>query len=242
MANIGSGKSKRKTTAAVFFTPTGETGGYPLGNVVSWKRNNTDEVAEHMKSVGGIRILDESRTRTLRYAYEFILTEHTDQIIKLLQKGVKGSNADQASGTDATAQFTSVVLGKAYSLGAYNVSAVVVEVSSSAKTLGTDYLLDAAAGKIIILATGTIAAGATVDVTFNKPAITIETFDTASDPQVEGAFELVITDTLSGIPTEIHTWTGSIRVSDPGDNADDFNQVTVEAVCHTTPVVKVPVR
>lgn len=239
--------SKRLTTARLFFKRTGDAYEHDLGNIVSWKRKDSHEKATHMKSEGGVRITDLAITRTIGFGYEVVLTEHNKNNIEMILRGTQSTTAySQSSQTGVTIQFTSVEHYRTYSLGAFDVTSVVVEVSSVAKVEGTDYILDARSGRITILQTGSIASGATVDVTFNKPAITGISFTAGTQPQIAGDWTLVLSDQMDlvGVDTvaEIHTFNGSLHISDAGDNSDDFNQITAEIVCHTAPVVVVPTR
>lgn len=239
--------TKRLTTARLYFKRTGDAYEHDLGNIVSWKRKDSHEKAEHFKSEGGVRVRDLAVTRTLSFGYEVVLTEHNKNNIEMILRGTQSTTAySQSSQTGATIQFTNVEHYRTYPLGAYDVTSVVVEVSSVAKTEGTDYTLDARTGRITILATGTISSGATVDVTFNKPAISGISFTGGTQPQLAGDWTLILSDQhdLTGVDTvaEIHTFNGSLHISDPGDNGDDFNQFTAEIACHTAPTVTVPTR
>lgn len=247
--NSGTKFSKRLTTAKLYIKRTGETYEHTLGNIVSWKRNTTEETATHKKSEGGIKLTDLSITRGLEFSYEFVLSEHNRANIEHILKAAIGAinNSFQASGTGSTVQFTSVETLRTYSLGAYNVSNVEVSVSAAVKVEGTDYILDAAEGRITILNGGSISSGSTVDVEFDKPAMSTFPFTGATNPQIEGDCTLVLTDVLDTNPVtyrtaEIHTFRGSIHVGDLGDNAEDFNQITLKVVCWTAPVVNVLVR
>lgn len=239
--------TKRLTTARLYFKRTGDDYEHDLGNIVSWKQVNQHEKAEHFKSEGGIRIRDLAITRTIGFGYEVVLTEHNKNNIEGILRGIQSTAAyNQASGTAATVQFVGVGAFRSYSLGAYDVTNVVVEVSSVAKTLNVDYTLDARSGRITILSTGTIAGGSTVDVTFDKPAIAGLNYSSGTQPQLAGTWTLILSDQmdLAGVDTvaEIHTFSGSLHISDPGDNGDDFNQITAEIICHTPPTVIIPTR
>ena len=74
--------------------------------------------------------------------------------------------------------------------GARGVSAVVVEVGASTKTLGTDYEVDAVSGGIFIPAGSTIVTGDDVIVTYNSAANTRERM-VSSGTQVKGELKMI---------------------------------------------------
>ncbi len=102
------------------------------------------------------------------------------------------------SATGVVEMLNDVELGGVYQLGRSDatptgvrkVTSVVVEVASVAKTLNTDYLLDADLGLVTILATGTITAGADVEVTYNVSANTRSQIATG-ETEVEGELKLI---------------------------------------------------
>lgn len=245
--NTGTKFTKRLTTARLYFKRTGDTHEWDLGNVVSWKRADQHETVDHFKSENGVKTRDYTVARTLAFGYEVVLTEQNKNNVEAITRGTQSIAAySQSSGTEATAQFVSVQPWRSYSLGAYDVTNVVVEVSSVVKTLGVDYTLDAKAGRITILNGGGIAGGSTVDVTFDKPSISGTSFQAGNQPQLEGTWTLVLSDQadITGVQTtcEIHTFTGSLHITDPGDNGDEFNQFTAMIACHTPPSIIVTTR
>ena len=148
--------------------PNAEAIGTFIGNVTSLEMTSENETREKYSSTEqSSPLLDR---RVVRQSYELLAAcdEHTMGNLALFMSGQQASVA-QSSGTGSTATLNDVVLGDSYYVGARNVTAVVI----TGKTEGTDYLLDAEAGIITILATGTITAASDVTVTFNKPAATI---------------------------------------------------------------------
>jgi hypothetical protein len=84
------------------------------------------------------------------------------------------TTVSQAVSSAGTATLTDVTAGDTYSLGALNVTNVVVSEGSVAKALDTDYLLNAASGQITILSGGTIATGDDLSITWDQPAATVQ--------------------------------------------------------------------
>lgn len=148
--------------------PNAEHIGTFMGNVTSLELTQENETREKYSSTEqSSPLLDR---RVVRQSYELVAAcdEHTLANLALFMSGQQTTVA-QSSGTGTTATLNDVVLGDTYSLGARNVTSVVI----TGKVEGTDYLLDAEAGTITILATGTITAASDVAVTFNKPALTV---------------------------------------------------------------------
>lgn len=227
----------RLTSGFLLFKRTGETNYIDLGNILEWEHMTTSERAERMVSEKGFKRRDRAWTKAVKYGYKFTLDEFTEALVELKQLGRVGTDYSQSSATGSTAQFTAVQ-GRSYSLGAFNVTSVVVEVSASAKTLDVDYTLDAVRGIITIISGGGIADAATVDVTFNKPAKTFTTINSADGVYETGDFIFDECDQESTQVRARHTFSGSIFVDAHGsNNLDNPTQVSVTVDCHSKPVI-----
>lgn len=241
MRILGTSDTRRLTSGKLLLLKTGATGEIDFGNIISWKRNNKTERVSHMTSANGIKLQDFEKTKSIAFAYTFVLDEHLDTVKELLQKGTKGTATTQASVTapTGTASFSSVKQGTTYDLGKLNVNTVVVTVSAVAKVVDVDYALDAATGRIRIIQGGGIADAANVSVTFGCAATTLDAFTSADQVKHEGAFTFYEYDQESTTIVEEHKFTGSCYINDAGDNnMDDFSKCTLEVVCHTKPVLR----
>lgn len=154
----------------IYFKETGQSGFRYLGNTPSFGLTITTESLRHFNSDSGVRVQDKQVPISTEYAGALVTDNVNYQNLAALLLGT-AATVTQTSATGETAQFAAVEQGALYDLGAKQVSAVVVEVATVAKTLGIDYTVDLARGHILIVKGGTIADGATVDVTFNRAAI-----------------------------------------------------------------------
>lgn len=241
--NLGSAALKRLCIGRVLATISGAAYATDLGNLVKFKTDNKEEVVEHIANdvASRSRITDAEFVHTQGYGYVFTFDEFSDLLLRLLAKsGTSGqSTSAQSSGTGASASISSAVLGATYRLGKYDVSNVVVTVSAATKVLGTDYTLDAAAGTITILATGTISAAASVSVAFDHAAITFRTFTAAGQPTYQADFLFYEYDQGGTTIRAEHSFSGSARLVNVGeDPATGFVTGDVVVKCWTKPVRK----
>lgn len=124
-----------------------------------------------------------------------------------------------------------VQLGRYYQLGqttgnptgVRNVGTVSVKVGAVVKALTTDYLLDAVRGRVYIVPTGTIAAGATILVTYTPAANTRRRLASGAGTTVEGRMRF-LANNLAGanrdyyFPSVSITPSGSFQLKGGGEN------------------------
>jgi hypothetical protein len=143
-----------------------------VGNVTTLELTSTNETREkYSASEQSSPLIDR---RVIRQAYELVAAcdEHTMDNIKLFMSGDR-TTVSQSSGTAATFALDNVIVGNTYYIGARNVTSVVVKEGATTLTAGTDYSVDAALGLVTILGGG-VADLDDLEVTFNKPAATIQ--------------------------------------------------------------------
>lgn len=239
--NLGAAALKRMCVGRVLATLPGAAFATDFGNLVKFKTDNKEEVVEHIANdvASRSRVVDSEFVHTQGFGFVFTFDEFSDLFLRLLQKASGQSTAVQNSGTGASASISSAVLGATYRLGKYDVSNVVVTVSSATKVLGTDYTLDAAAGTITILATGTISNGSSVSVAFDHAAITFRTFTAAGLPTYQADFLFYEYD-QGGTTIRAETaFSGSARlVNVAEDPATGFVTGDVVVKCWSKPVRK----
>lgn len=166
------------------------TGERFLGNVTALTLATSDEKIEKYSSVESSSPL--LKSVNIRRTVEATLTldEYTFDNLALVASGTVTTPA-QTVGTAATNQFVGVLQGRSYSIGAYNITNVVVKVAAATKVLGTDYLLDATWGLVYVIEGGGIASAATVDVTYDKPSITAYKKISGGDANIEGSLRYI---------------------------------------------------
>jgi hypothetical protein len=221
--NLGAAALKRLTVARILATISGAAYATDLGNVVKLKSTNKAETVEHLANdiAAKARVADMELVHTIGFGFTATLDEFSDQFLRLLAKASTSgqSTAVQSSGTGASASISSSLKGATYSLGKYDVTNVVVTVSAATKTLNTDYTLDAAAGTITILASGTITDASAVSVAFDHAAITFRTFTAGGQPTFIADFKITEYDQLGTSIRSETTFSGSAWVVDTSEDA-----------------------
>jgi hypothetical protein len=177
-----------------------KTGERYFGNTPEITYNTESETLDHFNSDAGIRQKDDQAileiTRTLTFIGDDITA---DNMALFFLADV--STQVQAALTGQTTVYATIVKDRHYQIGVTtgnptgvrNVTAVVVEPAAGGTpyTLGTDYTLDAALGRIYIPATSNIVPASGVEITYNQPATTREQIITANNTSVEGALRYV---------------------------------------------------
>ncbi len=171
---LGRGKvyfSKFKTGT---YTPEGYR---YLGNTPSFNLSIAQSKLDHYSSDAGIRVKDKSIILQTDFTGNLTCDDIDYDNLALFFLGSTSTLA-QTSATSQSETFTSVIQGASYQIGVNDsnptgvrsLSNVVVTVSASAKTLGTDYTIDAARGILTIVSGGGIASGVTVTVSYDRAA------------------------------------------------------------------------
>ena len=187
----------------VFFNPINNAtdeyqGEIYLGNCPSFGISIDTEKAEHYSSETGLREKDASVVLEVKRSGSLTCDNISGANVALFLSGSTGP-VTQAAGS-VVDESIAVIPGRYYQLGlspstpvgARNVSTVVVKNGAGAITYvaGTDYMLDAARGRVQILATGSIAAGA-IKVSYAKAAVTWEGIRSGSAGELLGALRIV---------------------------------------------------
>ena len=157
------------------------------------------EMLDHYDSDHGIREKDDSMTLQVNRTGSLITDNIKVHNIALFYFGtVNVVTTAAAAAVEET--ITDVVLDASYQLGVtpsnpmglggLDETAITVEVGAVVKTVDVDYKVYARTGMIKILSTGTIAAGADVDVTYTVKASTKNRIISGSQP-VEGAVKYI---------------------------------------------------
>jgi hypothetical protein len=142
-----------------------------------------------------------------------------DSILELIYMGTRNADIVQSSGTGITFSFVAV-LGQTFDIGARNVTLNNVKVGVATKVFDTDYFFDAGNGLIRLpnIAAG-IAAGATVVVNFERPALTRTSVTAFNQLNQSGTLKLFDIDGFSAIPVSEGALAGSIS-RDKGADGD----------------------
>jgi hypothetical protein len=184
-------------SARLLLQPAGTTSGYI--NV-----GDTDNLKETVdQSRGAISVWDYGYRRKVEEPldeigrkFEMDLHEGHNQNLLLLGLATQNSDVVQSAQTapNGTATINPAALDTWYPLGKYDVSTVVVTVSSVVRTENVDYEIDYKAGLIRIIPGGGISAGASVGVTYANAARTQESFSYLTTPRRSGLARICLYD------------------------------------------------
>jgi hypothetical protein len=226
-------------THRVFLKLTGENGFIDLGNVKDFKNASDRQTKTHMSASKGVRTVDDEQIDTVHNKFEFTLDEFTPDNERFIHLASKGANVTQGAvvAPAGTAQFTNVVLDRVYFVGPLDLNTVVVKVGVATKVLDTDYTLDPKSGAIKILASGTIAAGATVDVTFGNAQVLTNTFSANEQVRFTGDYRIEEYNQDSGIPLRTITGNGTLIVTTPPEHSGDMAKFTCRLTSRSKPKV-----
>lgn len=224
---IGRGKVYLSRFKTGTHTPSGF---YYTGNSPSFSVSIQSDKLEHFSSDSGVRVKDKSVTLQTNRTGTLVLDDINAENLALFFFGSTSTLA-QTSATAQTETITPVKKGHYYQLGlagsptgVRSISNVSVTVSSVAKTLGTDYTVDAARGRIYIVETGTIAEAATIVVTYDRAAVN-RTQIISGTTEVEGALQY-IADNPDGEDNDFYM--PYVKISANGDfnlKGDDWLQL-----------------
>lgn len=239
--NLGDAKTKKLATGRLFFKQAGDNFYRDLGNMVDHKYDPKVTRKEHMKSAGGLRRTDVSLAATITPAYTFTFDEHTADLEQLKTLGIQGADMVQAGGAVVAEQLCNAnsKQGRTYFTANLGLSAYVVKVAAAVKVEGVDYVIDVGSGAITILNGGGIADNSTVTIDYTGAAVTMNTFTSFKSLLLQGHIKFVEYDQFSTNPRAIHEFDGQLYVTGWGDNKDDYNQTTVDAIPLTDPIVKI---
>lgn len=165
-----------------------------FGNTPEFNLTSESETLDHFDSDNGIRNKDDSVLLELTRSGTFITDHISPENLALFFLG-ESSVVAQASATNLAYQITDVQKGRRYQIGATGAAPagvrglanVSVQVGVSVKVEGTDYTVDLNTGGLVILAAGSIANDATVDVEYDTIATSYNRVVSADDAEIYGA-------------------------------------------------------
>jgi hypothetical protein len=246
MAKLGDAITKKKVTGRLYLkrrvNGVLEASYLDLGNCVTGGYKPDVQRAEHMKSDNGFKRVDLTLAKTIKPLYSFELDEITPDLERLRHLAAAGAESTQAAGNTVAEVLCNAnsKKGRTFFTTKQGLSAVVVKVGVTVKTLNVDYALDAGAGAITILPDSTIADNSTVTVDYTAAEVKTESFTAHSELRVEGDFLFLEKDQFSAVPRARHTWSGEAYVSNWGENnGEDFNKTTLDSIPLTDPVIVV---
>ena len=236
-----------RLSGMLFFKEDGASSYLPFGNILSigFAANPTTVDAMLFKRGGG------KLFRRDTYGVKPVLSIKTNQfatsVMALLLMGDRASDASQASGTGQTFSFTAAK-GQAFVIGDRDITISTVKVGATTKTLGTDYFVDdptipqslASLNGVIILPNvpAGIADADTVDVTYDRPALTREVYNAFTRLNRSGTLLGYLEDETGGDAREIITASGQLTMKSVGDwDPTKFREAEMDMAIFGNPVI-----
>lgn len=180
---LGHPEAHEKLTARLFWKLVGASGYNDAGNVRDYVDATTRSLVTRARASDGARFVNDEQADVNHEAWTFLLDERVPEQEKILKLAQRNTDQAQAAGEGQTASITNTQEGKWYAIGAYNIANVQVSGSLSGPLEeGTDYELDEENGRIRVITDGLTTNGETLNLTFDQPAITLESFLTQQAP------------------------------------------------------------
>jgi hypothetical protein len=207
------------TTGEVRFKPTGSSSYVDFGPIEMSKITLNPQTEDTYFAINGASVMGAKQNRRISPVIAFDGKLFTDEIEQYLNFGAAAADTVQASGSGSTATVTAA-LGRSFDIGARNVTLTTVQVGGVTKVRDSDYFFDELSGfiRFPFIAAG-IAAGASVVVTFDKPAITRKTYTGGSVLNFYGAMLYTEKDDKSSIVrAEWNFPSITLNPKEPGDS------------------------
>lgn len=209
----------RLTGKAIFF-PAGQAGGIDLGDIDMMKLDYAPKRETVDFHINGNVVLGVEETISVSPVFSIDGKQFHSAIMPLVLMGTRNSDVSQTSATGATLTIVAK-LGQAFDIGARNVTNMVVTNAGATITYiaDVDYFFDPYTGIIRFpSAAAGIADGASVLLTFNKPAIVRDSYTAFTNENLQGTLKVFGMDNRSGIPKSEWTLPGNFTVDKGGDN------------------------
>lgn len=211
----------------VFFDPftlgtNNKTGERYIGNTPEFSYTIESTNLDHFDSDAGIRTKDDSVTTEINRTGT-ITTDNIDPYnVSLFLLAAAGTQT-QTSQTGVSETIASPLKDRYYQLGASvsnpsgvrSISGVTVT-QGTAKTAGTDYVVDLELGRVFIPATSTITEGTAVTIAYTRAAATRQQIITSANAALYGALRFVATNPKG---TLLDYYMPKVKLAPSGDYA-----------------------
>lgn len=161
----------------------GASGYNDAGNVREYVDSTTRALVTRTRSKQGTKHVDDEQTDLDHASFTFLLDEHYSEQRKLLKLAADQSAQVQSVSEGQSASVDAVSRGMWFEIGSYNVANIAVTGSlSGARDEGSDYQVDKQNGRIYIEAAGGIQNGEDLNITFDRPGMSLERQQTQQSP------------------------------------------------------------
>ncbi|MCA1996447.1 MAG: hypothetical protein LDL56_04365 [Armatimonadetes bacterium] len=233
---LGDIEAHEKLTARAYFLPKGEALLRHLGNIKEYSEAHEYTAVERVVAEGGVRRVNDEQMDVVKMAWELTLDELDADLFRYRSLSSRGDDTTQTgvAPPNGTLNIPSVALHRWYPLSAWGVYGVEVKVDTTPYTTGWE--LDAGAG--LIKFTDVTFDGASVAVTFGKPAVTWENFTGLDDPSLIGQFQLYEYNQFSRTPLRQTRCLASLRVTEFPSQSGEFGTWKVLVTALEKPVIQ----
>lgn len=203
-----------------------KTGEFHMGNCPAFNLAVADELKKLKGSMTGFAVDIESAHISRGLTAKITLTDFTKENLALATGGSAGTLAQTGATVTDESVTASAIQGRWYPCLKRTLTNVSVKAGTlgaeTAKTLTTDYLLDAATGRIGIVEGGGIAAGNSVLVTYTYATQTLQTVAGGASTDIYGYLRF-IGDPPTGPKYDVEIWRCQITPDgEVGMISDDF--------------------
>lgn len=240
--------SFERLTGLAFFTPEGETGAIPFGNIELFKHDYGIKTKDFWRSIRGNLFLSKRKVHGRAPIYSIQGNQFASPTIPLLLLGEQQSDYAQTATGSHYFTFTAV-MGRAVELPQVAATIYQVGVSGADKTLGYDFFVDDPAleqsllshtGWVILPANGgTIVAGDVVSVYYSAPALSLEEYLAFSRLSRDGTLVVLAEDEFG--PPAREKWILDVTLyckAAAETHPDRYRSYTMEAAVYGNPIVR----
>lgn len=235
---IGSREAHEKTTARLFWREVGQTGYNDAGSVREYADATVRSLVNRSKSRGGFRQVNDEQVDVNHQAWTFLLDERVPEQERIIALAKITPAVAQAFGEAVTATLALVSPGKWYDIGSVNIANVSVSGSVSGDLdEGVDFQVDTQNGRLYVEPDGTVPQSDTLLVTFDRPAMELETVKSQQKPLFR--CEVLIEEHNQFSKTWLRKieCTACLSVIEFPQNAGDFSTYRLKVTAATKPTI-----
>lgn len=228
MADYGEVETKERLTGRAYFAPAGGAGSIDLGNIQLLKLEYAPRRKQHYKMRHGRAVLDRDDAYGAEPKFTIECDEFVSSLLPLIFLGTANPDHAQTAAESVLFTFTAQP-GQSLQVGAFGITNAVVTVPAGT-TPGADHVIDGGPGRIYIPLTSAIAAGTSVTLRYDRPALEFDSINAFDRINRLGTMGVLEEDEYSLVPRSIYLFSCSLTTDSAGETKpDDFKKVTLIA-------------
>lgn len=236
---LGHPEAHEKLTGRLFWKQCGEPGYIDAGNVPEYSDSTTRSLVSRPSARRGARHVNNEQTDVDHQSFSFLLDERVPEqeaLIRLANKNT--TDQEQLAGEGATATIENVGQNMWHEIGVYNIANVRVTASQGGEMeADTDFEIDKENGRIKVIRGGGIGNGETLSLTFDKPAITLQTQASRYKPLFYCDIIIEETNQYHRLCLRRLTFKGYVNVTEFPSHSGEFGKYRVKV----TPAEKITI-